>query len=478
MSTSFQNQIEEEPKAEQGTLPGVPQPIRESDPERFLAVPGDLGRYLNIIFAGSTEAAQRTLQFTTTDPETGSKMVGRVRGFLADGRHLATQHMRATFGLGAIARRSAPDSQGYYHADMRDLARETGIKWHGRAGQHRRGKERRDRGLSTPRQLAELCRDLRMGGYFIENVFYDERTQEWVNRWDNPINILEHFSLEVRIPATDDGREARHGIRFKFSDHFHRVLTQDSLPVPHQAVRQIDGRNTLAPILLTYLSTVMADKTAWDRYTDALLVEDLRYTRNAGKPAEQKRTIERALRYINGAIIPTGTLSATIGPAVDGARNVLHVRKAPFQQALRFVPPSHREDRRRTPREPWQRRPTALEKVKVGEWAAQLLAFGGDEHSAVFYEMCARRFILTGNEQALFTAMASARELDSMGHIQTTRAQVLTRELLVQGDRYRVPLRRPKVAPTAPEQFPAPSAGARREGSAPHSEASTQGLDP
>jgi len=57
MTTSLENQIGPEPGAEQPTLPGLPGPIKGNDPERFLSVPGDVGRYLNIIFAGLTEEA-------------------------------------------------------------------------------------------------------------------------------------------------------------------------------------------------------------------------------------------------------------------------------------------------------------------------------------------------------------------------------------------------------------------------------------
>jgi hypothetical protein len=426
---------------EQPELPGIPSgPVKDAH-ERFLFVPGDVGRYLNVVFAASPEAAARTLTFKTTEPETGAPMVARVRSFVVDGRHLYSPHLRVFFALYAIMRRTLPDAEGYYRGDFRDLAREVGFKWHA-AGSHKKR-------LSTPRLLAQLCRELRVNGYYVENVFYDQLTKEWVNRWENPVNILDSFSLEVRISGTQD-RQPRYSFRFKISEHARRVFLQDSLPVPHQAVRRIDGRNDLAPVLLTFLSTVMADKTVWDRYTDELLTDDLRYTRNPGKPAEQKRVVHRALRYINGALIPTGTLAAEVRRSSDGRRNVLHVTKTTFQQTLRFVPSSRTTDNRHGPRQPWQRRPTSDERAKTTEWTTRLLDFAGDQHSAVFYQTAARRLIVTGNEQALWSAIADAQDLDRSGYIQTTRAQTLTRNLLDHARRLNVPLRRSAVSSQPP----------------------------
>jgi hypothetical protein len=438
-------------------MPTAPKEERE----RFLFIPSDVGRYLNVVFAASPDAAARTIVGRTTDPETGAEMVSRVRSFVVDGRHLYSPHLRVFFALYAIMRRTAPDTEGYYHGDFRDLAREVGFKWHGTAGRTVRGRLNTHRSMSTPRLLAQLCRELRVNGYYVENVFYDQIAKEWVNRWDDPVNLLESFSLEIRVPGTGD-HEARMSFRFKISEHARRVFLQDTLPVPHQAVRRIDGRNNLAPMLLTYLGTVMADKTAWDRYTDELLREDLRYTRTPGKPAEQRRVLNRALRYVNGAMIPTGTLTTEIRPStVDRRRNVLHVSKAPFQQALKFVPSSQRPDDRRGARQQWQRRPTKDEGEKIGEWTSELLAFAGDEHSAVFYETTARRFILSGNEQSLFSALADAKDLDRSGYIQKTRAHTITRNLLAEGNRLRIPLRRSPLAgdlPAATHTPPTPVA--------------------
>lgn len=453
MQTVSKNPFEDEERVgDQPELPGIP-PAPKDAPERFLSVPGDVGRYLNVVFAASAEAAARTITGKTIDPQTGQEMVSRVRSFVVDGRHLFSPHLRVFFALYAIMRRSAPDSDGYYHGDFRDLAREVGFKWHAAGARKKR--------LSTPRLLAQLCRELRLGGYYVENVFYDQLTNEWVNRWDNPVNLLESFSLEVRVPGTADGREPRMSFRFKISEHARRVFLQDSLPVPHQAVRRIDGRNTLAPMLLTFLGTVMNDKTAWDRYTDELLRDDLRYTRTPGKPAEQRRVLSRALRYVNGAMVPTGTLATEIRMAVDGKRNVLHVTKTPFQQVLHFVTSSQRPDDRRGTRQPWQRRPTKDEGFKIADWTAQLLEYAGDDHSRVFYETVARRFIVTGNEQVLFTALATTKDLDRSGHLKTTRRQCLTHELLREGDRLGVPLKRPPEAVALRAEDPTPLAGAR-----------------
>jgi hypothetical protein len=476
MQTISENPFEEpEERGEQPSLPGMPVAPNE-ERERFLFIPSDVGRYLNVVFAASPDAAARTIVGKTIDPETGNEMVSRVRSFVVDGRHLYSPHLRVFFALYAIMRRSAPDADGYYHGDFRDLAREVGFKWHGTAGRTIRGRLNTHRSTSTPRLLAQLCRELRVNGYYVENVFYDQLTKEWVNRWDNPVNLLESFSLEIRVPGTGD-HEPRMSFRFKISEHARRVFLQDTLPVPHQAVQRIDGRNNLAPMLLTFLGTVMADKTAWDRFTDELLRDDLRYTRTPGKPAEQRRVLNRALRYVNGAIIPTGTLATEIRTAVDGKRNVLHVSKAPFQQALKLVPSSQRPDDRRGTREPWQRRPTKDEAFKVVDWTAQLIEYAGDDHSRVFYEAAARRFILTGNEQSLFTALATTRDLDRSGHLKTTRRQCLTHELLREGDRLGVPLKRDpqSAAVRAQEQQDPAPAGARPTGLAPSETPSAPG---
>src|ERR1043166_303129 len=148
MQTVSENPFKDfqEPGA-QPELPGIPSAPKEGT-ERFLSVPGDVGRYLNVVFAASPDAAARTVTGKTIDPETGAPMVSRVRSFVVDGRHLYSPHLRVFFALYAIMRRVLPDAEGYYHGDFRDLAHEVGFKWHGTAGKTHRGKTRHNRGTS------------------------------------------------------------------------------------------------------------------------------------------------------------------------------------------------------------------------------------------------------------------------------------------------------------------------------------------
>ncbi len=274
------------------------------------------------------------------------------------------------------------------------------------------------------------------------------------------------------MPGTGD-HEPRYSFRFKISEHARRVFLQNSLPVPHQAVRAIDGRNDLAPLLPTFLGTVMANKTAWDRYTDELLRDDLRYTRNPGTLATQRRTMARALRYINGAIIPSGTLAAEVRQSTDHTRNVLHDEAAGgrlVEDAAVIAAGVFGELHR--PVGDFQTlvfgRP-ALPRLAIAP--AMVVSFGGGHELKRLLK--GRLADVTGDEQALFTAIATTKDLDLSGHLKTTRRQCLTHELLREGDRLGVPLKRPHQLAAVRAEDPTPSAGARPQEMAPGSVSST-----
>lgn len=459
---------EEARKGESSEL--LPAPPDSTGPG-FLTVDGHTARYVNVIFAGSPDARERTHQWASKHPVTGKPVRSVISSLTAGRRHLYTPHLRVTVAVYRLIKNVRPNAEGLYRLDFRDIARAAGMGWHGRAGKNRgatRGNAaRKTRGETTPRTIANLLRELRLGGYSTQNVHFDETAGEFINRYDvEPVHILGKLRVEARYPKDPVTGQAlaekgTFVCELRLSDDVQKFLDQDPLPIPDEALTSIDARNDLAPLLLAWASIALSKKPSWERRLDELLVDDLRYLPKAGKPADQKRIVDRALKYIDGARITTGIIRARVEPLVGGGGYKLSVTKEPLQLDLVDTPNRPASaDHRHGPRAPWQRRPTIEQRELIALWTRDLLAFGGDERSTVFYTTAARRFIVSGNAQSLHLALGSANADHLAGHIVKSKARAVTAALLREADRLHIPLRRPAgFVADQPEETIASGAG-------------------
>jgi hypothetical protein len=430
--------------ADQKLVPKAPQ-----EKPRFLPVDGHLGRYVNIIFAASPKANPRNHAWKQLDPNTNTPVRSSVTSALAERRHLWTPHFRLFLGLNRLARRTKKNSDGKYEFDLRDLAKESGYKWHGRAGAHRRGKQHKNRSLSTPAILSRILKDLRLGGYYANNTYFDAATRSW-HHSEDVTTILDHIHIDHRVPVDETGHahpEQLHSrCTFRFSEDVEKFRQNYSFPVADEDILSIDPRNALAPLLLAYLSVMLNDKPMWRRDVVELVATDLRYVQSNLKPAVARRMLERALTYVNGRAVTTGTVSARIESNQAGDSYNLVVHKEPFQLTLHEEWGSGKKplDRRHGYREPWQRRPTKEEQARINVLLEDLLAVGQDLHSTVFYTTAARRFTVTGHGDKLYMPIATARAAKNMGEIRDSAAKLLTSQILELADKLRIPLRRPQ----------------------------------
>ena len=164
---------------------------------------------------------------------------------------------------------------------------------------------KRSWGKNVNHALTESLMRLRFTPFVWERSFFDfqkDATEEHIDTF----NILSELQLNRRSVA---GNTRSEGSTFEFNERLlSNLLAGYTRPVYLDTI--LSFRSELAQILYTYLDLVLYDKPVFERRTLALF-QDLGLDNPAYKyPSKRAQALEIALKELQGAPLPSGTLTS------------------------------------------------------------------------------------------------------------------------------------------------------------------------
>jgi hypothetical protein len=175
---------------------------------------------------------------------------------------------------------------------------------------------------------------LRITPLIWKNSYQDSTQKDYVEILD-PFSILSDLKV---IRRKTDGHITQEFGYFKFNDFIVKnLLNNHTKPVLLDTV--LGFQSEIAQLLYTHLDLIMARRDHYERKTLELFFDDLGLTGKAYQnPSDRKRTLERAIRELEGARLSTGYIAAiTLERTRDGKDYKLVVDKK-SSQPLRQLP--------------------------------------------------------------------------------------------------------------------------------------------
>ena len=267
----------------------------------------------------------RTIQREIRLPD-GSKAVATVEVGFTNKGSLTTEDQKTFYALIKYWENKQKPKEPVYFS-RQQLARILKRQWGSKANQA---------------LTASLMR-LRFTPFTWERSYYDSATRETVERIDT-FNILSDLQLSRRA---QDGHTTTEASSFTFNERILRnLLSNHTKPVFLDTI--LGFQSEIAQILYTHLDLVLSDKSVYERRTKELFA-DLGIDGKAYRyPSKRAQTLEPALKELQGAPLPTGTLrEVRLERTVDDTDFKIVVRKsklrAPREKALaapELLPPA------------------------------------------------------------------------------------------------------------------------------------------
>jgi hypothetical protein len=175
---------------------------------------------------------------------------------------------------------------------------------------------KRDYGIKQRHSVIRSLLRLRATLFTWENSYYDSKTKMLYEEL-NTFNIL----AELKIARTEkDSTVNREAGLFKFNEFIvGNIFNRYSKPVFLDTV--LSFKSEIAQLLYTRLDLLLADKNQYQRRSKELFFDDLGLRGEAYKNlSDRKRTLERALKELQGKPLTTGVISeAKLEKTEDGA---------------------------------------------------------------------------------------------------------------------------------------------------------------
>ena len=180
-------------------------------------------------------------------------------------------------------------------------------------------------GKKTMKETHDELLRARWSPIFWEHSFVNEKGER--------ITIKDSFSLLDHLKVFEKHERTKNQLflslsSFRFHEEIRKNLKANHTKPTNLTALEIQGE--IASVLYARLDIIMADKTHYERNTTALFQDLFLEGEEYRYPRGRKRTLEKAIKELEGKPISTGVLHLALSKTTDGKDWKLVVTKAPF----------------------------------------------------------------------------------------------------------------------------------------------------